>query len=94
MIVEPTVPPGVYDDLNKVKMLVMKAIQGRPTPSAQNLGRQCLDHLDAATLFLNQFGYYLDTVDQRTEEAAATAAAEGKIHNFPGPAGGENPDAD
>ena len=87
----PTVPQGTYEGLNKIKMLVMEAIQKRPSPSAQNLGRQCLDHLDAATLFLNQFGYYLDNVDRLTDEAAATAAAEGQIHNFPGPAGGEKP---
>lgn len=72
-----------YKKMGEVRDAIMKQVLARPTPTASNLARQILDHLDASYLFLQQFDGYLSTVDEATEKAAADAMAKGKVLNFP-----------
>ena len=74
-----------YDAMNEIKRKVMSALQVRLTPTASNIARQAMDHLDASYLFLNQFAHYMGTLDAETDAAAEDALAKGKVTNFPAP---------
>ena len=54
--------------LNGVRDSVLKAVQANATPTAQNIGRQTLDNLDAAALFLQNLGMYSQFCDEQVEK--------------------------
>lgn len=76
--------PGEIEMLQTVKQNVVKHVLKNPTPTSQTMARQCLDHLDATGLFLQQLGYFIATQPDAVEAAAGKAAGEGKILQFPG----------
>lgn len=73
---------------------VIEAVMAKNTPTSQNIGRQCLDHLDAAALFMQQLGMYLSSIDQAAEKAVDNAVKTGTVvtspaaEKFSGGAGG------
>ena len=57
--------------LQEQRRRIVEAVSQKPNPATQTIGRQTLDHLDAAILFHQQLMIYLQHLEQATEEAAA-----------------------
>ena len=79
-----TFDQGVFDHINEVHKTVLQTVSKQPTPTATNIGRRLLDHLEDAALNLAHLGNYYDTLPATTEAAAEQAVAGGKVHAFPG----------
>lgn len=84
------------DKLVAAKQGIIQAVMARNTPTSQTIGRQCLDHLDATALFMQQLSMYLSQIDQAAENAVGKAVKEGTVvtspaaAKFDGGAGGQS----
>lgn len=60
------------DALRGVQQSILEKVMANQTPTAQNIGRQTLDHLDAAALFLQSMAMYLVMSEKAVEAKLAS----------------------
>ena len=58
--------------MNGIKQAVLEVVQANPNATAQTIGRQTFDHLDAAALFLQNLGMFIRMLEQQVEKGVAS----------------------
>ena len=57
--------------MSSIRQKVFEYVNENGTPTAANIGRQTLDHLDAAALFLQNLEMYVKMAEQQIEDGVA-----------------------